>query len=346
MKSNKAMMPQIVGNTKLREHICLNILKNSLPHACIIEGAKGTGKHTIALMAAAALGCQQADNTNMPIPCGECDSCLKILERKSPDVIIVGSEGKASIGVDAVRFLKEDVHKSPNDLDYKIYIIEDADKMTVQAQNALLLTLEEPPAYVRFFLLCESANALLETIRSRAPIFRTEPISTDDIDKYICAVDKRAAQMKLSSPSDYKKLLVASGNGIGRALELLEPKTFSPMLENMKLAESFIELAVNKRPHREAFPVLSQFSAKRDQLKIQLTLLSDGIRDLIATKECETAPLRFYGDQDKAVELCDRTTLNTLFNLYNAVDTAIEENSRNANVRLMMIKLFSNADMI
>jgi len=342
----KEMMTEIVGNNKLKAHICRNILENSLPHACIIEGADGTGKHTIAYMAAAALACAERDNSALPLPCVRCDSCAKILEKKSPDVILVGSEGKTSIGVDAVRFLKEDVHVIPNDLEYKIYIIEDADKMTTQAQNALLLTLEEPPSYVRFFLLCESANALLETIRSRAPIFRTEPISTEEIDRYITAHDTRAAQMKLSSPKEYKRLLMASGNGIGRALEFLDPKAFSPVLENIKLAEDFIAAAVNRASYRDIFPIMSRFSSKRDLLKTQLTLICDGARDLIMLKESDSAPLRFYCDRELAIDMCDRTSLIRLFEINQEVSAAIDENARNANVRLVITKLFSSLNLI
>ena len=249
--------------------------------------------------------------------------------------------------MDAIRFLCEDVHIYPNDIDHKIYIIEDADKMTQQAQNALLLTLEEPPSYVRFFLLCQSANALLETIRSRAPIFRTEPISTEEIDDYITRTDTRAAQMKLTSPSEYRRLLTAAQNGIGRALDFLDPKVFSPVLENIKLAESLVELAVNKRPPKESVPIMVKLQGtKREPLREQLVLVSHALRDLIALKESDSAPLKFYCDRNYAIDLCDRTTLTALFDINQAVDSAIEENSRNANIRLMVTKLFSSVDLI
>ena len=340
-------MPKIVGNEKLKNHICQNILEGTLPHASIIEGPAGTGKHTIAFMAAAALACDDKERKSGAIPCSVCDNCFKILGRKSPDVILVGSEGKASIGVEAIRFLREDVHVIPNDIDYKIYIIEDADKMTPQAQNALLLTLEEPPSYVRFFLLCESANALLETIRSRAPVFRTEPISEEDIDRYLTENDTRAAQMKLTSPAEYARLIKAGKCGIGKALEYLEPKAFAPVLENIKVAEKLLEQAIKKSSKQEVFPLMMKLSnSKRDTLKLQLALTSDAIRDLILLKESDTAPLCFYSDRDEAIDLCDRASLATLFAISEAVSASIEENSRNANVKLMITKLFSEIKLI
>ena len=126
--ANRAMS-KIIGNKALKSQLCQEILSGSLHHAYILEGPSGSGKHTIALMAAAALACENKNDVSKPIPCLSCPSCKKILERKSPDVIFQGTEGKATIGVDIARFLKEDVHIIPNDLDHKIYIIEDADKL-------------------------------------------------------------------------------------------------------------------------------------------------------------------------------------------------------------------------
>ena len=142
-------MGSIVGNERLRQKLCLDILAGRLAHAFIIEGKRGTGKHTLALNTAAALACSAKDATDSDVPCGTCPECKKIFEGKSPDIITVGCEGKTTLGVDAVRFLKEDVHTVPNDLDFKLYIIEDADKMTVQAQNALLLTLDQGKVFPR-----------------------------------------------------------------------------------------------------------------------------------------------------------------------------------------------------
>ena len=264
----------------------------------------------------------------------------------SPDVITVDSEGKTTIGVDKVRFLKKDIHIIPNELDNKVYIIEDADKMTVQAQNALLLTLEEPPAYARFFLLCENSELLLETIKSRAPILRTEPIPIDMIDEYISSKDLRASQMKASSPREYSELLVSSSFGIGRALELLEPKNFAPILECRHLANDCIECALSVSSEVQPFSLLQRFSQKRDALTDQLFLIQSALRDLIVSKKSDTATLFFFTSREYAAELCDAVSIAHLLKLYDAVSTAIERTARNANVRLTLVSLFSDTDMI
>lgn len=342
----KSPMTLIVGNDGLKTRLSKDILAGTLPHACIIEGARGTGKHTVARMCAAALACSQKHDKSKPIPCLECPDCKKVLEGKSPDLIFVGLEDKATIGVDAVRFLREDVRVVPNDLDYKIYVIEDADKMTLQAQNALLLTLEEPPEYVRFFLLCENSGLLLETIRSRAPVHRTEPLSKEQIDEYICSVDKRAAQMKLSARKDYDELLCAAGVGIGCALEYLDPKRFAPILERRRLALDFARAAVRAEGSLEVLSTVFKFPQKRDALREQLATVSDAVRDLILLKKSDSSPLVFFSDRNEAIELCDRVSLPFLFRLGESVRQAIEDNAKNANVRLLLTRLASSADII
>lgn len=342
----KDALTEIVGNLTLRRRLGEDVLSGKLPHACILEGPKGSGKHTIATMVAAALVCERHHDPSAAVPCLNCLPCRKVLEGKSPDVITVGCQDKATIGVDAVRFLKEDVRIVPNDSDTKVYLIEDADKMTVQAQNALLLTLEEPPSYVHFFLLCGNAGLLLETIRSRAPIFRTEPIPLSQIDRYICERDRRAAQMKLSDPRGYAELLVASEMGIGQALDYLEPKVFAPVRQMRALTEEFIRAAIYEEGARTLLPMLSRFPAKRDALHAQLQSISKALRDLILLKKSDEASLLFYADRDQAIELCDRTSISVLYRFHQAVTSALEENTRNANTRLMMIKLLISAQLI
>jgi len=342
----KDMFSNIVGNTALRLRFGNDILASRFPHAVIIEGAHGTGKHTIARNTAAALVCENKDDGSLPLPCGKCISCRKVIESKSPDVITIGCEDKATIGVDAIRFLKEDIYIIPNDTDHKIYIIEDADKMTPQAQNALLLTLEEPPSYVHFFLLCENADSLLETIRSRAPIFRTEPLTKDEIDSYICANDRRAAQMKLSSPDEYAELLSAAGFGIGNALEFLDTKAYAPIKQLRSLTYDFINLAIRSKGAKEALPLLMRLSGKRDILSDQLAMISEAIRDLILLKKNDDATLLFFSDRDAAIELSDRASLMFLYKLYQAVQCSRDEISRNANTRLCLIKLAIKADIL
>lgn len=346
MERSKKAMSEIIGNIALKQRLCNDILSDSLSHAYIIEGPNGSGRHTIAYMAAAATACENKNDPYKPLPCLECPSCRKILDKKSPDVIVIGTDGKSSIGVDIARFIKEDVHTLPNDLEHKFYIIEDADKMTPQAQNALLLTLEEPPYFVHFFLLCNDSVSFLETIRSRAPTLRTEPVTEQQIDEYISANDRRAAQLKLSDRKEYFELIKTASGGIGRALELLDTKAWTPIKEQRAFISELVLAAVNKRGAKVLIPLMANFSSKRDILSEQFSLLLTALRDLILLKKSDSPTLCFYCDRDEAIEICDKVPLSFLFNFQSAVITAIDENKRNANVKVMLMKMFLNAGLI
>ena len=343
--ANRAMS-EIVGNNALKARLCEDIINNSLHHAYILEGQTGSGRHTLAIMAAAALSCENKGDRTRAIPCLTCPTCRKIIEKKSPDVIFQGSEGKASIGVDIARFLKEDVHIVPNDLEHKVYIIEDADKLTTQAQNALLLTLEEPPSFVHFFLLCNNSSAFLETIKSRAPILRTEILTDAQVDDYISANDRRAAQMKLATREEYNELIKVSGGSIGKALELLDPTNRNPILEQRRLAERFVFLAINRAPKNEILAYLHIFEKKRYLLSEWLILLANALRDLIFVKKSDNVPLNFYCDINKAIELSDKVSLTFLYNFQSSLLNAIDENKRNANLKLLLTKMLITADLI
>ena len=147
---------------------------------------------------------------------------------------------------------------------------------------------------MHFFLLCNNANSLLETIRSRAPILRTEPIERDAMAEYICSHDRRAAQMKLSSPKEFEEIITTASGGIGKALELLEPKVWKPIHELRELVNDFLSSSVSQASARDVLPLLSRFSSKRDVLERELMTLSEGLRDLILLKKSDDVDSYFY----------------------------------------------------
>ena len=342
----KQAMTEIIGNRALCERLAHDVASGSLSHAYILEGANGSGRKAIALAVAAATACENKSVASAPLPCLKCASCKKILERKSTDVIFIKDESKTTVGVDIARFLKEDVRIIPNDMEDKFYIIENADKMTLQAQNALLLTLEEPPSFVHFFLICNSADSFLETIRSRAVTLRTQRLDDKDIADYICSRDTRAAQMKLSHPTEFSELVRASGGGIGQAIEYLEPKVWKGVKEQRDFIRSLVREILNKRSQKELLTLLLKFSSKRDTLHDELSLLALAIRDLIIIKKSDLVSLEFYCNINEAIELSDKVSLSFLYELYTHIDTAIDENKRNANVRLMIMKMAINAGIL
>lgn len=349
----------VVGNRELMERLDRDIRAGQLSHAYILDGREGSGRHTIARHICAAIACENrpgqiltpaedADQMGFfdfdepaaprvipddaPLPCGDCPACRKVYEDKCPDIRLIGRDGKASIGVDAVRFLRQDVLIPPNDLDTKIYIIEDAHTMTVQAQNALLLTLEEPPPYVLFLLLCDDADALLETIRSRAPILRTRPVPDGEIRAFLKA--RRCAL----SEEDLAAVLLRADGCIGQALTLADARSVKPIIKLRALCDEFMEACASRR--YDTLPgVLGNFGSKRDGVAEAIAYVTLAVRDLILLRHGDTVKLKYYTDKPTADTLAARFTTRSLLRLYHALGKAADSLDGNGNVRLTLMQL-------
>lgn len=336
----------VIGNEPLREQLAHDIAGNTLSHAYLLEGDTGTGKHTLALRIAAALACERREDADAPIPCGSCPSCRKILSGNSPDVIYVNRGEKATLGVDEIRAVTQDVYVAPNDVATKTYVIEDAHLMTEQAQNALLLTLEEPPAYVLFLLLCQSVTPLLETIRSRAPTLRLSRLDPAQIDSYLTAHSTDAAQLKKTAPAEYAELLVAAEGSIGRALSLLDARGRRAILGKRANARTFAKLCAKRKNSAETLRFLNSLGQKRDDLTEQFNVMLLCLRDLIAVKLADAPPLCFFADVEEANELAYAFTTPELLSLYHSLGEASESLRMNANIRLTLTSLAVNAKLL
>ncbi len=342
----------ILGNTHLLQRLTTDISESRLSHAYILDGKPGSGRHTMARHVAAAIACHHRRGRQtptaqdgqfgffddepvpvpeipLPIPCGVCEGCRKVLEGISPDVHIIGREGKATLGVEAIRRIRESLHLSPVELDTKIYVIEDADTMTLQAQNALLLSLEEPPPYVLFLLLCNGTEHLLETILSRAPVLKTQPLSDDEIKGFL-------QKHKRSLPaSDIEAVLIGADGSIGQALALSDAKSLKDILRQRGLTDAFICGCAHKQKSTVTEAV-SQFGSKREEVLRLLSMLSLAIRDLLLLKKSETVHLKYYTHIETATELADTFTTRALLSLYTAVESAKDDVTQNRNIRLTL----------
>ncbi len=324
----------IIGNVALRTRLGSDLLEGKLSHAYILEGASGSGKRTLARELSAALAC--TERRDDPSPCGHCIACRKVYENQCPDIIRIARGNKAGIGVDDVRFLRSDVLIEPNDLSTKIYIIEDADTMTVQAQNALLLTLEEPPPYVLFLLLCERSAKLLETIRSRAPTLRMCPVPKDEVRAYLMRTVSDFA--RLSAQEQDEILMIADGS-LGRARELSDAKARRPLIERRKTAMELVSAILGRQNSAQSMLLLQGLGTKREEIVPLLSDVAMALRDLILLKRTEDAPLCFYAVNGQALLLSDQTSMQRLLRAYDLVERSRARLTRNANVRLLLTEL-------
>lgn len=208
---------EIIGHKKEIAHLEQAIRADKVSHAYIFNGDKGTGKKTLADAFAMTLQCAGEGKR----PCGECHSCRQAISGNHPDIIYVRHEKPTSIGVEDIRDqLTADISIRPYNGKYKIYIIADAEKMTVQAQNAILKTIEEPPAYAVIILLTTNDQIFLDTIRSRCVTLNLKPVPDERVKEYL---------MEQHQIPDYQAdicVAFAQGN-IGKAVRLASSEDFN-----------------------------------------------------------------------------------------------------------------------
>lgn len=336
----------LIGNDDLYNYFASCAKANSLSHAYVLLGAKGTGKHTLARLISAAVNCESKKNENTDIPCFECPSCKKILSDNSADVVFISREkDKASIGIDPIRYIKSDVAVYPNDGDFKIYIIEEAHTMTVQAQNALLLTLEEPPPYVIFILLCEHTETLLETIKSRAPILRMRTPEKSETLEYLKANYPAVRNLINNSPEEFDGIYMVSSGSIGRILELVNSSEKKQALQNRELVKSLIEAVAHRTVAKDFAALMSLFSQKRDEREkiiAQLIEFEHALRDLMVVKKAEEPKMTFFTNREYAEELSYSISVQRISEILSLVEESRLALLRNANIKLTLTNLLSS----
>lgn len=200
------------GIHELKRTLSQTLKEGLLSHAVLIEGEKGTGRKELALWLTKAILCKNADS-----PCNNCAICRKIQNRNHPDVEIYGENGGArSFHIESIREIKNTLWLAPNESEQKIYILLNAENMTAEAQNALLKSLEEPPAHARFILTCDNRRSLLDTIISRSTVYTLEPPTREE-----CAESLRERFPDFSE-KDAEIFAIAYGGNLGAAISAAE----------------------------------------------------------------------------------------------------------------------------
>lgn len=209
----------IVGQESIISHMKNTIKLNKISHAYIINGEKGMGKKTIAKIFSMTLQCEKGGDE----PCMQCHSCKQAISNNHPDIRWITHEKPSTIAIDEVREqINNDILIKPYSSKYKIYIVDEAEKLTVQAQNALLKTIEEPPAYGIIMLLTNNKDSFLQTILSRCVALEMRPVASTDIINYLREKEKIP---------DYQAKMVVNfaGGNLGRAIRLASMEEFNEL---------------------------------------------------------------------------------------------------------------------
>ena len=318
-----AKFQDIIGQEQIKEHLHNALSTGKVSHAYIISGEKSSGKEFIAKIFAMALQCEKGQAE----PCQECRSCRQALSGNHPDIIILTHEKPNTISVDDIRTqVNGDVAIKPYSGSHKVYLMNEAEKMTVQAQNALLKTLEEPPEYAVILLLTSNINALLPTILSRCVILQMRPAADNLVKKYLCE--------QLQVP-DYKAEVCAAfarGN-IGKAKALASSEDF----ENVKSEALSLLKYIQEMELNEIIAAVKKAAEYKLEINDYLDICAIWYRDALLFKATSDVNHLVFREEIQALRrTAQRSSYEGIETIIKALDTAKRRLDANVNFELVM----------
>lgn len=307
-------MSFIIGNT----HVLSDFIKaketGRISHAYIIEGAEGSGRLTLARAICAALVCEKEN-----APCYSCPSCRKIMAGEHQDIRETLHRDKASvIKIDSIREIIKEAYIKPAECDRKIFIIENAQQMGIPSQNALLQIFEEPPKNVTFFLLTESRNMLLSTLKSRAVTIKTEKLSDDVIRREL---EKRFPEFS----SLFDDAILLAGGALGPAIKFLENEDSRISVEKVK---EYFHALTEYAGFAKLSSILSPAVSDRAKLFTLMTYFVPALRDIIARKSGYVGKNMFFSDEEELSILADRLNTEKLLSAFDKVNEIIRDSGK------------------
>ena len=261
---------------KIPDGLMRSVKAGRIAHAFLLSGPHGTGKRTCANYLTQTILCASPQ-----APCGQCPACKKVLAGLHPDVHVVGEEEK-SISVNTIRALRDQLALRPFEADRHIALIPRADRMTAQAQNALLKTLEEPAGGNVFFLLTDQPGAMLPTIVSRCRRLRFSPVSVEACAEILAEKGVEPGRARLAA--------ACAQGAVGRALEIAGDEDYLPLRE--KALSSLKALSGGKAGVARAISFLGEGKSAAARAPEWLEILEVVARDLMARENGGTP----YGD--------------------------------------------------
>ena len=289
-------MRDFIGHEALINNFKQRCLKNTLSHAHLIAGEDGVGKGKLANILAKFI--LNGD-----------------LDREYVDIINYSSE-KSSFGVDDVRDIIEEVYKKPFEKDKKVIIIHEGNKLTIQAQNALLKTIEEPPKGVYIIILCESLELILDTIKSRCEIYKLKPLTKSELYEYIKI-------KKFNYDENRIKSSIAFSEGVpGRIDRYFNDDKLRELRNNIVI----LIKNLNKNDLEAILQQEESFSNLKNDKEEVLNIFGLFIRDILINKEIENE--EFIINSDKLEDIKELTKEMSFKKLNNMIKT-IEEARRN-----------------
>ena len=323
-------MWQVIGQDRILSSLRHSLETGTLVHAYLLVGPAHIGKMTLAINLAMALNCQQAEP-----PCGECTSCQKIYTANHPDVRVIsllknGETGEAKlISIDQIKDIQHDANLPPFEGKHKVFIIDGAEMMSVDAANCLLKTLEEPTEKVTFVLLTTNEKLLPETVVSRCQRLELRPLPAEEV----------AAALKINAgvDEDRARLLAILSRGCpGWALAVAADESLlEHRNESLDRITEILDAGYNER-FEAISRMAAQFTQNRMAVYDTLELWVDFWRDLMMVKlDCQDL-ITNLDRKNEIIKIAGEYQLSQITGAIDSIRLAAEQFGRNANPRLTL----------
>ena len=318
---------KVLGHEEVIKHLQNAAAMDKVSHSYIFAGEKVSGQKMLSKLFGMTLQCEKHGKE----PCLQCSSCKKAMNRNHPDIIYVSHEKPNSIGIEDIREqLIADVDIKPYTGPYKVYIVDEAEKLTVQAQNALLKTIEEPPVYAVIMLLVNNGATLLPTIASRCVTLNFKPVRDEVIKKYLME--------ELHVPDYQAEVSVAFAQGnVGRAKQIATAEDFAEMMEAaFRILKKGKDMEVY-----EMVDAIKLLSEQKHTVYEYLDLFLVWFRDVLMFKATNQIDgLVFRQEYNDIKSRADVSSYEGLETIIKAIETAKQRLQANVNFDLTMELLF------
>ncbi len=325
------MFEGLLGQEFIKRTLSEAVSSGKTGHAYLFCGPDGIGRKSFAKEFARGVMCTGAAAENAP--CGVCRACRLAAAETNPDVqIIRGDENRATLGVEVVRQLEEDIATAPTVSARKVYIIDRGEKLTVQAQNALLKTIEEPPEYVMLVIVCSNPALLIDTVRSRVTRLDFARYSREEV---LEAYRKTGGK----TGEESEEFIVSYADGIiGRALQLKDFGLYGTLRE--RILDTLLVLKKSQGRFLTEFTELftdKDSSANKDYMFFELTSF---VRDAaLFARLGDSSALQNTHFQNKIKELAAVTGRHGWEKILDAVNSAYRLAGQNVNYRMVTVNL-------
>ncbi|WP_180270835.1 DNA polymerase III subunit delta' [Sporanaerobium hydrogeniformans] len=304
----------IRGNEDVKAYFTKVIKKNKLSHSYIFEGPYGVGKNTFALALAKYILCEAKEGNK---PCNSCKSCYMTHAGTHPDLISIEKDTKVT-KIETIRNnMVKEMDIKPYQSDYKVVIVKAADTITIEGQNAMLKTIEEPPSYGIIILVCENASRMLPTIKSRCIMVRFNPLTKKQLDTYL--IDEPISESKREV---LKKL---SEGSIGKVKDILKDESFFELRDQ---AVNYLQ-RLDKADLIGVYDLVKEITEQKEEIEKILEHWLLWYRDIAIIKAVGIGDLYYSDYQQQLLDIAYKLTYNKVSQNIDCIIKALADMRQN-----------------